>query len=104
MKKLVLAFLLLALFFLSGCADYESKYEKLQDEYDELLAKYDLIGSWYCDDPQRIGPMLDMYVEGVRSTEDPLSTLYLYFEENSVSFDEAYDAYESLSDILFQFY
>ena len=104
MKKLILAVLVLSLLFLSGCTDYESKYDKLQEEYDELLTKYDSISSWYCDNPEDIGPMLDKYVESVRSSESPLATLYLYFEENSVSFDEAYDAYESLSEILRPFY
>ena len=104
MKKLILSFLLLSLLLLTGCTDYESKYDKLQEEYDELLTKYESINSWYYDDKEDLGPQLDKYVEAVSSTEDYIVVLYEYFEEQSVSFDEAYDAYDALHSILHSFY
>jgi hypothetical protein len=37
--------------------------------------------------------------------EEPLSVLYCYFEENSYSFDEARDAFNTVHDIIYsEFY
>ena len=101
MKKLIFAFLLLSLLFLSGCSDYKSKYENLQEEYDDLLAKYDSINSWYYDDKEDIGFELDRITDSIGSLEDDIATVWCYFEnEEGTTFDEAYASFDKISSVL----
>jgi len=82
MKRLFLVVLLILILFLSGCSGYSAKYDQLNDEYIELQIKYDDLYKDYddlCDFIYHIG--------------DPMSDLYLYFEEKEISFDEAYKAF-----------
>ena len=80
MKKLILVVLLISLFLLTGCSDYEKRYEKLQEEYDELLTKYDSINSSYFDNKEEIGFELDRITDSIGSLEDDIATVWCYFE------------------------
>ena len=104
MKKIFLVFLLLSLFLLSGCVDYEKKYEALQEKYDDLELKYDKISSWYIEDKEKIGPYFDSMYEDIGSLEDELATVSCYFEkEEYVTFDEAYNAFETIDKVLHEY-
>ena len=97
MKKLILCFLILFLLFLSGCGVSYEKYDNLTDRNFELETELDEAKS-------EIYSIEEKYSSVFHSTEDYMSVLYEYFEEQSVSFDEAYNAYDSLSSILHPYY
>lgn len=99
MRKILLALLLLSLLFLSGCSNYEEKYNDLQDKYDELEMKYNKINSFYYD-KEEIGSSLDNIIEKLASLEDDIINVYCYFEkEFDVSFDEAYDSFDRIHSV-----
>lgn len=90
MRKYLLAFLLLLLFVLTGCSNYEAKYNEYHDKYDELEMKYEKLYSLYSDSMDKLG-----------ASEDDLITVYCYFEnENDVTFDEAYDSFDRLRTVI----
>ena len=101
MKKLILVVLLISLFLLTGCSDYEKRYEKLQEEYDELLTKYDSINSSYFDNKEEIGFELDRITDSIGSLEDDIATVWCYFEnEEDVTFDEASASFDKINSVL----
>ena len=93
----VLVFAGIFLFGLFSRVNYQEKYEELQEKYDEL--QYQLEES-----ELSVNTVEEKYSGIIHSTEDAMTVLYEYFEEESTSFDDAYSAYESLSEILHPFY
>ena len=86
MKKLFILLIIL-LFILSGCYGYtvqdmDDLYEKMSEEYYELEEKY-------LADEQKIEELESILVE----LDELTINLYDYFEERTMSFDDAYDAY-----------
>lgn len=102
MKRFILVSLFLSLFLLSGCTDYEEKYNELYDQYIDLESKYDSIYSWYYDDKENIGPALDHIFDEMYKIEDDFIVLYDYFfeDENNISFDKAYDSFDNIHDVI----
>ena len=97
MKRIILILLLLSLLFLSGCTDYKAKYEELYDQYTDLEAKYD-------EDTSRLNREMEDIYSRIQSTDDYIHVLYDYFEDQAVTFDAAYNAYDELHTILVSFY
>lgn len=97
MKKILLIILLISLLFLSGCTNYKEEYEELYDQYIDLEAKYD-------DDTVKLEKNIEELYSLIQSTDEYISVLYDYFEEQSITFDAAYDAYDELHSILISFY
>ena len=90
MKRILLVLLLFSLLLVfSGCSSNREKHDELSDRYPYQ---------------EEIRYVDDTYPKIIRSTEDYMSVLYEYFEERSVSFDEAYNAYDKLSSILYPLY
>ena len=92
---LVVSAFIIIIFFtgLSGIGETQKNYEKLEEQYYELESKY--------EETNRI---LEHVYDDISDTMDSMYLLYDYFEEQSITFDEAYDAYDTLSDIIHSYY
>lgn len=71
--------------------------DKLQEQYDQLQEQYDELQEQYYD-------LEDTYSEAIGKCEDPLITLYCYFEDEEITFDEARDAFNIIDKQISQFY
>ncbi len=97
MKKLIIILLIL-LFALSGCSGYSHEEvgemrEKWDEEYYALEEEY-FKEIEYADELETV----------LSNSEDYILTLYSYFEDGDVSFDEAYGAFNSLEFLLSPYY
>lgn len=97
MKRILIILLLLSFLLLTGCTDYKEKYEELYDQYTDLESKYD-------EDTYKLECDIEELYSRIHITEDYICVLYDYFEEQSTTFDAAYNAYDELHTILVSFY
>lgn len=104
-QKRLIVILVLSLFFFSSCAN-----SSLQSKYDELYDKYLALEDQYSGSSSSLEESLhelEKYESEYNSLhnklwslEDDSLTVYCYFEdENDVSFDEAYDAYQRIKTL-----
>ena len=101
MKKYVFFLLLVILFLLSSCDYTASQYDDMKEQLEnEWIEKYGELEEKYYS----LSAELESVYDDILKTDDDVSTLYLYFDENSISYDEAYDAYDSLSTKLRKYY
>ena len=89
----IIVFLLVCLFLLSACARTKPTYEELE----EKIIQYE-------DEILSLNAKLDDINYDILHMDDSIATLYLYFEEQSISFDEAYAAYDDLHTKLHKYY
>lgn len=61
MKKVILVIVITLCFILSGCTNYEEKYEELYDEYSELEMMYDELSSQYNSLDEKYSILEDEY-------------------------------------------
>lgn len=87
--KVIITIVIIAVLAFAFSSD-RNKIETLQQEYDELDEKYTVLE--------------ESYTDAINKCEDPLSVLYCYFEEESITLDEARDAFQIIDDQLSQFY
>ena len=101
MKKSLFAFLFALLFLLSSCYSYKD-IETARDELDEKwLAEYFKLEDEYSS----VQSERDNLSSDILKTEDYIHIISDYFEnENDVTFDQAYDAFDSLHSILSKYY
>lgn len=107
MKKLVLVSLLSLLFLCSSCArnsppppTYDELSEQvlhLEATYDELSEHVLLLEEALAESEDRIDEYQALLCE---IDEGPLLTLFSYFEEKDVSYDEAFAAYEEIESLI----
>ena len=100
MKKTFIVFILtFVLLFLTSCTGYQSKYEKLYDDYLDLEERYEHLYNEYED--------LSI---AVSKTEDYIVTLSRYFNKDDwfeyeyATYEEAAEAYSKISSIIYPFY
>lgn len=89
MKKILVILLVISLLLLVGCErkkSYEEQYDELSSEYDDLLVES--------------GRFEDELNTLYKEVSDPMVTLYEYFEEHTVDFYDAQEAFEELNHIL----
>ena len=70
--------------------------DKLRDEYDSLQEQYENLET-------EKDALEEEFNSFIYKSEDYLSTLYEYFEEESIPFSEAYDAYDNLSTLFYKY-
>jgi hypothetical protein len=93
MKKIIVILLVMSLLLLVGCErkkSYEEQYDELSSEYDDIMTEYSSM--------ERKLDTLSRKLSG------PMSTLFEYFEDRTVDFYDAQEAYETLHHILVDFY
>lgn len=100
MKKKLILVLISFLFLLSGCGVSYSDYNELQDKYSELETKYDEICSEYVSDKEKIAPYLDNIIDKIGSIQDDITTVWIYFEEDDYTFEEARSSFDKIHTVL----
>ena len=115
-KLFVLLLLFAFLLVLSGCTDYQKKYEDLSEEYSALESRYDDLVSLTENDHYQ-EKYEDLYEEysALKSRYDDLSSLvsnsdsdffclYGYLIDHDYSREEAESAIENLLDAFFPYF
>ncbi len=98
-KRIFLAFLLAVVLFLSGCSPYSSDYVgRLEDEWSEKLLELEEERDLYMS-------KLNKVYDSLSVMEDPIATLYCYFEDEPyVTRKEAEDAFSIIHEELKKYY
>ena len=91
--KRVIFLLIICLLFLSACSSPKPTYEELE----EKIYKYE-------NEIAALNTRIENIYYDISQIGDAMSTLYVYFDEQSISFDEAYNAYDDIHNRLRDFY